>query len=199
MNLRKTREQITEYRGQKEKPFAFLRSIFALSRLRGFTLIEMVTSIAVLSIIAVVLGPITVQSIDLFLMTRIQEELAHETGFALSWMSEEIKTKCINITAISPNSITFNTNDSNISIDYSWDSNTKQLIRTSQGGAGQDILAQRVRFFEFKGFVAGDLNINGGTYDTSIIKVIQMRIMVEDSTTTKAYQLVTRIKPRYLQ
>ncbi|MEW6009054.1 MAG: type II secretion system protein [Candidatus Omnitrophota bacterium] len=169
-----------------------------LKKFFGFTLIELVISIAVLSIIAAVLAPIIIQSIDLFLMTRVQEELAHEAGFALSWMSEEIKTKCISITAISANSITFNTNDSNISINYLWDTNAKQLIRTAEGSAGQDILAQRVRFFEFRGFAPGDFNISAGTTILADIKVVQMRVMVEDSTGTKAYELATRIMPRYL-
>jgi len=174
---------------------------------KSFTLIEMVISLAILSIIGAVLAPLTAQGIDLFMMARVQEELAYEVQFALSWMSEELKIACVSLDSFSNDQITFSTcltcDPANTQVTYQWDSNTDELKRTylnpANGQTEEDILAQRVRSLEFKGFDdSGDLDLNGGIGVIGDIKVIQLRIIVEDVSETRSYGLVTRIKPRNL-
>ncbi|MBU2541059.1 MAG: type II secretion system GspH family protein [Candidatus Omnitrophica bacterium] len=176
---------------------------------KGFTLIEMVISIAVLAIIAVVLTPIVLQSIDLFLMSRTQEVLANESRFAMNWMSEEIKTECASFNTIDGMSLTFTTcatcDPPNTPISYDWDSANNRLIRTVGGGDdNDDILAERVSFAEFRVFDTVDLDMSAGQtnvsdFSTFDVRFVQIRLAITDDTGTKAYSLVTRIMPRYLQ
>lgn len=175
-------------------------------RRKAFSLLELLISIAILSIIAVVLAPTISMGVDLFLMARTQELLTREAKFSLNLISEELKFKCASLTELTDKRLTFLTcatcDPASTQISYEWDEANKRLLRTlgAISGGQTDILAERVNFAEFRGFTGFDLSLSGGV--TSLvagIKVIQISVYIEDDKGEKKYKLVTRVMPRVMQ
>jgi prepilin-type N-terminal cleavage/methylation domain-containing protein len=179
------------------------------STLRGFTIIELAISVAVLSVVASIFAPVIGQGIDAILITRSKEQLAQEAHLAMSWITEDLKNNCAEITGLTSTAIACDKPNSG-SFDYfTWSpSGILQLDRINNG-VTQALVVKPIRFFQVKGYRAvgsvpndeipndywGDWP-NFPDFAITDVKIVQIYLSVGDE--QNHYELMTAIHPRLI-
>jgi prepilin-type N-terminal cleavage/methylation domain-containing protein len=191
------------------------------STLRGFTIIELAISVAVLSVVASIFAPVIGQGIDAILITRSKEQMGQETRFAMNWITNDLMNNCFIIADLPkpteqyyPRIGCWTTADQNFYVQYwrGFPVNPLTLVRrttditTTPSTIVESVLTNKLRSLDIRGYRAnfgyGMIPLafsNDNWTSLDQVKIIEIRLSIwEDSTQTKYHDLVTRIHPRLL-
>jgi len=145
----------------------------------GFTLIEFITVIVILSIVGAITAMGFVSMINGYVLTRKNAKVVQDAEVILTRLAKELKNTS-SITSGNQTSLTFDSESAASSLVLSWNSGTQVL------SLGTDVLGDRVHSFSFKYLDKYD-SAGADTYapaSTAIIKITLSLTGADDVTAT---------------